>query len=242
MTQNEVKIELEKFADPEKTKILKRFFKTGKGEYGEGDIFIGVKVPDQRKVAIKFKNLAMDETVELLHSPIHEHRLTALLIWVQQFKVGDDKKRNEIFNTYLKNTKYINNWDLVDLSSEKVVGQNIIFFPELKPNIYRICQSKSVWDRRIAIMATFAFIRQNQFNDTLKMAQILLYDKHDLIQKAVGWMLREIGNRDKDTEQKFLKIFYKKMPRTTLRYAIEKFDEKERKFYLNHQPITNLTF
>lgn len=215
-------------ANPKRAKILQRFFKTGPGEYGEGDIFLGIVVSDIRGVAKKYNSLKIEEVARLLCSKIHEERLTALLIIINKFQTGEDKKK--IYNFYLKNTKYINSWDLVDLSADKIVGIYLLDKP--KSILYKLARSKNIWERRISIIATFNFIKNNKFEETLKIAKILLNDEHDLIRKAVGWMLREIGKRNLKTEEKFLKKYYKKMPRTMLRYAIEKFPEKKRKQYL----------
>ena len=210
--------------------ILQRFFKTGKGEYGEGDVFYGIKVPVQRKIAKQFINLALDDIKSLIHSKVHEERLIAVFILVEQFQKANEGAQKTIFNFYIKNRKGINNWDLVDLSAPKIVGQYLI--KKDKALLYKFALSKDLWEKRIAILSTFTFIRQHWFEDTLKIAMILLNDKHDLIHKAVGWMLREIGNRDLMLEEDFLKKHYKNMPRTMLRYAIEKFPEKKRKSYL----------
>ena len=220
--------ELKIKANLEKAKILQRFFKTGPGEYGEGDVFLGIVVPEIRKLVKKYSNLKIKEIIKLLHSKIHEERLTALLIMVNKFQVEEDKEK--IYNLYLKNTKYINNWDLVDLSADKIIGDYLLNKP--KSILYKLAKSKRIWERRISIIATFNFIKNNKFKETLKIAKILLNDEHDLIHKAVGWMLREVGKRDLKTEEKFLKKYYKKMPRTMLHYAIEKFPEKKRKQYL----------
>jgi len=228
LTLLSLKKELKDRASPRKAKILQKFFKTGPGEYGEGDVFLGITVPDIREVAKKYICLKIEDVVKLLHSKIHEDRLTALLIMVNKFQTGNDKEK--IYNLYLKNTKYINSWDLVDLSADKIVGAYLSDKP--KSILYKLAKSKSVWEKRISIMATFNFIKNNKFEETLKTAKILLNDEHDLIHKAVGWMLREIGKRELKTEEKFLKKYYKKMPRTMLRYAIEKFSEKKRKQYL----------
>ncbi len=210
--------------------ILQRFFKTGKGEYGEGDVFYGIKVPVQRKIAKQFINLALADIKSLIHSKVHEERLIAVFILVEQFQKANEGAQKTIFNFYIKNRKGINNWDLVDLSAPKIVGQYLI--KKDKALLYKFALSKDLWEKRIAILSTFTFIRQHWFEDTLKIAMILLNDKHDLIHKAVGWMLREIGNRDLMLEEDFLKKHYKNMPRTMLRYAIEKFPEKKRKSYL----------
>ena len=227
---NSIKKDLQAESDPLKKKGLSRFFKTGKGEYGEGDIFLGVTVPKMRRVAKKYKDVSLDEIRTLLRSLIHEERLTALLILVENFRKADETEKTEIFNLYLKNTKYINNWDLVDLSASRIVGE----FLKDKPVdiLYTLAKSKSLWERRIAIISTFQFIWEGRFAETLKISKILLTDRHDLIHKAVGWMLREVGKRSFKTEEGFLKKHYKKMPRTMLRYSIEKFPEKLRLRYL----------
>jgi len=217
--------------------VLQRFFKTGPGEYGEGDVFIGIKVPTLRKISKGFYHLTLDELNELLNSSIHEERLTALFILVRQFEKGDSKQREKIFKFYTKNTKKINNWDLVDLSAPIIVGEYLTCLPAGRFDkdhdlLFKLAASKNLWERRIAIMATFQFIKSKRFDTTFKIAEMLLEDKHDLIHKAVGWMLREIGKRDLAAEENFLLKFYKRMPRTMLRYAIEKFPEKKRLAYL----------
>jgi len=225
----DLKRELKNKGNAQKAKILQRFFKTGKGEYGYGDVFLGVTVPEIRKISKKYSGLKLLEVVKLLHSKIHEERLAALLIMVNKFQTGKEKEL--IYQTYLKNKKYINNWDLVDLSAEKIIGDYLYDKP--KDILYKLTKSKSVWDRRIAIIATFNFIKNKRFEETFKIARMFLNDEHDLIQKAVGWMLREVGKRDLKTEEDFLNKNYKKMTRTTLRYAIERFPEKKRKQYLS---------
>lgn len=227
---NSLKKDLLAESDPLKKKGLSRFFKTGKGEYGEGDIFLGVTVPKIRIVAKKYKDLSIVEVQSLLRSPIHEERLTALLILVENFRKSDEAKKTEIFNIYLKNTKYINNWDLVDLSASRIVGEYLKDKPAKVLN--KLARSKSLWERRIAIISTFQFIWEGKFTETLKISEILLNDPHDLIHKAVGWMLREVGKRSLETEKQFLNKYYKQMPRTMLRYAIEKFPQKLRLRYL----------
>ena len=226
----QLKKELKELSDPKQAEVLQRFFKTGKGEYGEGDIFLGVKVPGQRKVANKFGELFLEDIEKLLNSKIHEHRMTALFILIRQYKKGSESEKNKVFNFYLKNTKNINNWDLVDISAPKVFGDYLLNKP--RNILYKLAKSDNLWERRIAIISTFTFIRNNEFRDTLKIAEILLNDKHDLIHKAVGWMLREVGKRDQKTEEEFLQKYYLKMPRVMLRYAIERFEERKRKFYL----------
>lgn len=226
-----VEKELQKLRDPKKAEILSRFFKTGKGEYGQGDIFLGIPVPKQRQVAKKYIDLSLEELQKLLSSKIHEYRLTSLFILVDKYKKADKALKNKIFNFYLKNAKNINNWDLVDLSAPNIIGDFLLNKDKLI--LYKLAKSKSLWEKRIAILATYAFIKKNQFEDTLKISEILLGDDHDLIHKAVGWMLREVGKRDQKTEEIFLKRHCQNIPRTMLRYAIEKFPEEKRRFYLN---------
>lgn len=221
---------IKSLANPEIAKTLQWFFKTGKGEYGEGDIFIGLKVPTLRKIAREFGDLNFTELKILLGSEVHEERLISLLILVDKFEKGDEKERSQIFSFYIKNRKGINNWDLVDLSAPKIIGKH------LRKNdrrlLFRFAVSNNLWERRIAVLSTFEFIRNDDFETTLEISEILLDDKHDLIHKAVGWMLREIGKRDLTKEENFLKQHYKTMPRTMLRYAIEKFPESKRKKYI----------
>ena len=223
--------ELKKYASKEKAEILQRFFKTGPGEYGEGDIFLGVKVPETRAVAKKFKDLTLNDTISLLKSKIHEERLLALLILVQKYSSGDSGTRKNVYTAYLKNTKYINNWDLVDLSAYKIVGEYLA--DKSKKPLYVLVRSQNMWERRIAIISTYNFIKSDDFEDTIKISQLLLNDTHDLIHKAVGWMLREVGKRDISVCEGFLKGCYRSMPRTMLRYAIERFPEGKRLKYLH---------
>lgn len=222
--------ELKKLSDQERAAHLQKYFKTGKGEYGEGDVFLGLRVPAVRKIAKKFNNLSIDEAEKFLQSPYHEERLFALFILVDLFKKGNEEDKKKIYELYLKNTNFINNWDLVDVSAGPIVGAYL--FKRNKETIYKLAQSENLWERRIAIMATFYFIAQNEFTDTLEIAEMLLNDKEDLIHKAVGWMLREIGKRNLEVEENFLKKHSLNMPRTMLRYAIEKFPEDKRKSYL----------
>lgn len=230
-TAAQVKKALKKLADPKQASLLQRFFKTGKGEYGEGDVFLGIKVPKQRGLVKKCKELPLVEVLHLLKSKIHEHRLVALLILVEQFKKADEKEQKKIFDLYVKNTKHINNWDLVDLSAPNIVGAFLLDKPRTILN--QLVASKILWERRIAVLSTFAFIKNNEFADSLKIAEVLINDEHDLIHKAVGWMLREVGKRDQTKEEQFLKKHAKNMPRTMLRYAIEKFSQTKRKYYLH---------
>ena len=207
-----------------------RFFKTGKGEYGEGDIFLGIRVPLLRRLVKKYGGISIAEVRKLLHSKFHEERLLAVLMLVQLFKSADESVQKQVYDLYLENTEFINNWDIVDISASNIVGAHL--YEKDKAPLYDLVQSKNLWERRIAIIATFYFIRQNEFDDTLKLAEILLNDKEDLIHKAVGWMLREVGKREIEFEEEFLQEHYKIMPRTMLRYAIEKFPETSRKMYL----------
>jgi len=224
--------ELKKHADPQNAKNLARFFKTGKGEYGEGDKFLGIKIPVLMSIVKKHLDLTTADIKTLLLSKIHEHRTIALVILKHQFAKAGEKQQKKIVDFYLKHTKSINNWDLVDISAPKILGVWLLNHPEDKKILYQLAKSKNLWEKRIAIMTTFAFIKEKQFDDALKIAMILLCDSHDLIHKAVGWMLREIGKIDQKTEEMFLKQYFKIMPRTMLRYAIEKFNPKKRAFYM----------
>ncbi|EKD43188.1 MAG: putative DNA alkylation repair enzyme [uncultured bacterium] len=211
-------------------KNLSGFFKTGKGQYGEGDVFLGIYVPNQRKISKKYLELSFTDLSTLLKSKIHEHRLGALFILNDQFNKADTKTQKKIFEFYLKNAKSINNWDLVDLSAPRIVGMWLNNKP--KDILYKLAHSNNLWQKRIAIISTLAFIREKHFEDTLKIAEILLDDTHDLIHKAAGWMLREVGKKDVVVLKKFLDKHCKKMPRTMLRYAIEKFNKKDYQYYL----------
>ena len=229
-TLKNIIIDLQNLNDPVKAEILSKFFKTGKGQYGEGDIFLGIKVPEQRKVAKKYTGLTLDDISHLLKSEIHEFRLTALFILVLKYKKEDTHGKQEIVDFYLRNTENINNWDLVDSSAHYILGDFLL--DKDRSILYELARSENLWERRIAMLSTFAFIKNEQFEDALNISEILLFDKHDLIHKAVGWMLREIGKSDLKTEDEFLQKHYNEMPRTMLRYAIEKFDEEKRNFYL----------
>jgi 3-methyladenine DNA glycosylase AlkD len=227
-----IKEALRRLQDKKKAKVLRGFFKTGIGEYAEGDIFLGVTVPVLRKLAGKFKGIELKSAVELLKSSIHEERLLALLILILKYRGSNEKNKKRICNIYLKNTRYINNWDLVDVTAKHIVGDYLR--DKDKRVLYELAKSKDLWDRRIAILSTFHFIENNQFDDTLKIAKLLLSDKHDLIHKAVGWMLREVGKRNFAAEERFLDKHHKHMPRTALRYAIERFPESKRRRYLHN--------
>lgn len=226
-----IKKEFQQKANLEKAKILQRFFKTRKGQYGEGDIFLGITVPEVRKISQKYSYLNLNEIKILLHSKFHEERLGALFILVYKFEKGSEIEKKKIVDFYLKNLKWVNNWDLVDLSAYKILGSYL--FKKDKKILYDLASSENLWKKRIAIIATFYFIKNNSFQDTLKISKILLNDQHDLIHKAIGWMLREVGKRDLKIEEDFIKKNYHKMHRTTLRYAIEKFSLNKRKYYLN---------
>jgi len=228
----QIKKKLYQHKNPEKAKVLQRFFKTGKGEYGEGDKFLGIVVPTLRKIAKEFQDASQNDLTQLIQSRWHEERLLSLFILILQYQQSQNKtERKNIYRFYLKQMKFINNWDLVDLSAHKIPG-NYLLVQNNCAILYRWAKSKTLWTRRIAILSTLAFIRENKFNHTLKLAKLLLNDDHDLIHKAVGWMLREIGKRDLEIEEKFLKKYYRRMPRTMLRYAIERFPERKRKAYL----------
>lgn len=230
MSLEELRQTIKKSANPAQAKILSRFFKTGRGEYGEGDEFLGIKVPISRSIAKQFKDLTLTEIQELLNSPIHEERLIALFILIEHFKKADEHTKKIIFNFYLRNTKRVNNWDLVDISAERIIG---VYLLDKDNNVlFKLARSKNLWEKRIAIMSTFHFIKNGNYETTLAIADMLLKDEHDLIHKAVGWMLREIGNRNLKVEETYLEKHYKIMPRTMLRYAIEKFPEKIRQAYL----------
>jgi 3-methyladenine DNA glycosylase AlkD len=231
---NELLKELEQARNPEQAANLQRFFKTGKGEYGEGDIFLGIMVPEQRKIAKKFKDLNLSNIQTLLESGIHEKRLIALFILIDKYKKADKEKneieKGNIFNFYLKNSKNINNWDLVDLSAPNIIGN--FLQGKSKKVLYELAKSKNLWERRIAVLASFSFIKKEEFEDAIAISESLLDDKEDLIHKAVGWMLREIGKRNKEELLYFLGKHYKVMPRTMLRYSIEKLEESEREKWM----------
>ena len=229
---SDLKKDLRKFERPEKAKILTRFFKTGKGEYAEGDQFLGLKTDETRSVAARYKDIGYEDVEKLLASPIHEERMVAVMILVGRFKKGSIDIKKEVYELFISNISGINNWDLVDVSVPHIIG-GYLYLSKGKRNIlYDFAESHNLWKKRIAIMSTFYFVREKDFKDTLEISKILLNDKHNLIHKAVGWMLREIGNRNLSIEEKFLKTRYQKMPRTMLRYAIEKFPEGTRKKYL----------
>jgi len=223
---------LRSYASQERKKSNEWFFKTGKGQYGYGDTFIGVSDSDSRKVARQFYNLPLSDVKKLLQSKIHEERTTALKILVHGFESGDEQTRKHVYDFYLKNFKYVNNWDLVDVSAYKIAGTYLLEHPNKANILGKYAKSKNLWERRLSIIATLAFIRSNQFGWTMKNAKTLLSDPHDLTHKAVGWMLREAWKRDSKLVEDFLIKNYKQVPRTTLRYAIERMEEKKRKQFL----------
>jgi 3-methyladenine DNA glycosylase AlkD len=232
-TINQIKKEINSLKNPQKAETLQRFFKTGKGQYGEGDIFLGLTVPQMRKIAKKyFKETNLAEAKQLLAAATHESRLTGLLILVYKFEKANQEQQTEIVDFYLANTSRINNWDLVDLSCHQILGSYLVDHPQKRTLLDQLADSKNMWEQRIAMVSTYAFIKNNQLEYTFEIAQKLLNHPHDLIHKAVGWMLREAGKRNQAQLERFLQKNYSQLPRTTLRYAIEKFEETKRKRYL----------
>lgn len=230
MSLAEIYQELEQLGHPQIAAQLQRFFKTEPGEYGAGDIFRGIRVPVLRQLSGKYQDLSLPNTKVLLSAPYHEDRLLALLILIHHYAKGDEAARTEIYHLYLQSTRFINNWDLVDTSAEHIIGAQL--WNKNRDPLLKLAQSADLWERRIAIMSTFHFIKRGEFADTLRVARMLLTDGEDLIHKAVGWMLREVGKRDLLTEKEFLRVYYRQMPRVMLRYAIEKFPAAERKQHL----------
>ncbi len=226
----ELRTSLHNQASKADANVLQRFFKTGPGNYAEGDIFIGVRVPIIRRIAKEYKTLTLRDTATLLKSKIHEERMLALVILMQQYKKGTPEQQSKIYDLYMANTAHINNWDLIDVTAPHIVGAYLLNKPRVP--LYTFARSQSLWEKRIAIISTLHFIKHNDYTDTLAIAEILLHDTHDLIHKAVGWMLREVGNRNLQAEEAFLKKHYRTMPRTMLRYAIEKFPAPKRQRYL----------
>jgi 3-methyladenine DNA glycosylase AlkD len=222
---------LQQMGDAERAAHSQRFFKTGKGGYAEGDRFLGICVPDLRKCVKEYREISIGDALELLRSELHEVRLLALFLLVARYSQKNNPDKEVIYHSYLDHTEFINNWDLVDCSAEHIIGAHL--FNRDRGPIYKLSRSKSLWERRIGIMSTFHFIKKDEFSDTLAIAEILLKDREDLIHKAAGWMLREAGKRDLSVEEDFLGKFYKEMPRTMLRYAIEKFPETKRQAYLH---------
>jgi 3-methyladenine DNA glycosylase AlkD len=229
---NAVRAELAALADPQRAAGVRRYLRMVPGGYGEGDQAIGVPVPPQRKIAGRHWNdCSLTDTAELLTSPVHEERLTALFILVRKFGKADEDGRREIYEFFLRHTRYVNNWDLVDSSAPYIAGPWLLD-KEDRSDLDRLARSELLWERRIAIMATFAFLKQGDYAWTFRLSEVLLHDPHDLIHKAVGWMLREVGNRDRAAEEEFLAEHYREMPRVMLRYAIEKFPPDRRREYL----------
>lgn len=233
MTAEFILNELHSIANPEKAVFLQRFFKTGKGQYAEGDVFLGIVVPLVRNVAKAATLAPVSELQLLLDSGYHEARLAALLVVVAQFKKASPEKQTELFEFYLRNSSRINNWDLVDVTCAHVVGKYLL--DKDRSVLYRMAESSLLWEQRIAIVSTIAFIRDRQFDDTLALSEMLLGHKHDLMHKAVGWMLREVGKRDKEILVDFLERNVSRMPRTALRYAIEHFSPEERIYFMKHK-------
>jgi 3-methyladenine DNA glycosylase AlkD len=231
VTADETIMTLRALANPERAQQMQRYFKTGPGEYGEGDMFLGIPMPEARKVAKRCEKLSLAETVSLLHSPAHEARMVALLILCRQYQRADVSGKERIYGLYLENTRFINNWDLVDLSARDIVGAHLA--SRNRGRLYSLAASPLIWERRIAVLATFHFLKLDDFSDGLKIARLLLADREDLIHKAVGWMLREIGKQDQSVEEEFLREHYRIMPRTMLRYATERFPEDLRRSYLD---------
>ena len=230
-TLKQLRAALHHQANEADAKSLQKFFKTGPGDYAEGDVFIGVRVPIIRRMAKQHQALPLRDAVTLLKSCIHEERMLALVILMHQYKKSTPAEQTKIYNLYMTHTAHINNWDLIDVTAPHIVGAYLL--DKSRTPLYTLAHSQSLWERRIAIISTLHFIKHNDYADTLAIAEILLHDTHNLIHKAVGWMLREVGNRDLPTEETFLKQRYHTMPRTMLRYAIEKFPEPKRQRYLN---------
>jgi len=225
-----IKKELKKLSDRDKAVNLSRYFKTGKGEYGEGGVFIGITLPDQRKIARQFSGTDLSEIEKLLDDPVHECRLTALIILVGKYAKADDAGKQEIVELYLKKTSRINNWDLVDLSSPKIIGE--YYFSRNRDMLYKLVKSGSIWEQRIAVLSTAYFTKKNDFKEIITFSEMLLDHKHDLIHKATGWMLREAGKMNPAVLKEFLDKHHKTMPRTMLRYSIEKLDQNDRLKYM----------
>lgn len=231
MLNEQIVKELERVSRPSKSKVFQRFFKTGKGEYGQGDIFAGITVPEIRDICKRYyKEMSLSDTAFFIQHKIHEYRLFGLLTLTYMWKKANEERKKDIYSLYVDNLRYVNNWDLVDLSAPNIMGEYLR--ERDRSFLYELVRSNNLWKQRIAIISTFAFIRAMDFEDTLKISQLLLHHEHDLIHKAVGWMLREVGKRDQSVEEKFLQGHYKKMPRTMLRYAIERFEEGKRQRYL----------
>ncbi len=229
-TVKDLKKLIEQKKNPQKALVLQSFFKTGKGQYAEGDIFYGLTVPESRILAKQFQDIVFEEIPELLYSKIHEERLIALFLLVEKFQKGDEKQKKKVVDFYLASTAWINNWDLVDTSAYKILGEYLL--DKDTKILTRLAKSQDLWEKRIGIVSTFAFIRKGHLDETFRLAKILMHDSHDLIHKAVGWMLREAGKRDRIPLEVFLEEYASRMPRTMLRYAIEKMSVSERNYFL----------
>lgn len=230
MTADRIKSELLRLADPQRAAIVARFFQTGPGQYAEGDQFLGLSVPQQREIARRYRELPIGETEKLVRDPWHECRLTGLIVWTLQIKKAGLAGRREIMQRYLDNRAYVNNWDLVDVTCPEIVGNTLM--NEDRSLLYELARQDHLWSQRIAIVSTLAFIRKQQFGDTFALAEMLLPHRHPLIHKAVGWMLREVGKKNPEALEEFLHDHVRAMPRTTLRYAIERFDPARRAYYM----------
>jgi 3-methyladenine DNA glycosylase AlkD len=234
LTAESIEARLREVAEPDRAQALQRFFRTGPGEYGEGDVFMGVRVPDLRRIVKEYRGTPLKQMLVLLRSQFHEARLLALLLMVDAYSRSDDATRQTIYDAYLANTRRINSWDLVDASAEHIVGAHL--FERDRSVLDVLARSDELFERRIAIIATFHYIKRRQYDDTLRIAGILLQDREDLIHKAVGWMLREVGKRDQAAEEAFLRAHCRVMPRTMLRYAIERFEPGLRQQYMKGEP------
>jgi len=235
---DEIQSQLVNLSNSEDGLFLQRFFKTGPGQYSEGDLFRGIRVPELRRLSKAHQNITLKQVLQLLHSAYHEDRLLALLILVRKYASATEAEKSGIYALYLSHTRFINNWDLVDASAEHIAGAYLS--NKSKDPLYHLSRSCNIWERRIAMLATFHFIKRGKYDVTLGIAEILLKDREDLIHKAVGWMLREVGKRDIQREEAFLRLHYRQMPRTMLRYAIEKFPEDKRKRYLKSAVSTGM--
>ena len=227
LTRAHLEKALKAAANPERAAFLARYFKTGKGEYGEGDIFLGLTVPALRKIALQHRSLALADLKTLLNSKLHEHRGAALEILVAQYKRGDEKQRRQVVRFYLANTRGINNWDLVDASCRPILGEHLKTNP--RAILDKLCRSKNLWERRIAIISTMSLVWAGELDDAFRISEALLADKHDLMHKAVGWVIREAGRKDRARLLEFLETHYARIPRTALRYAIERFPPDQRR-------------
>ncbi len=233
VTAQQIQAELDSLGSPSDAQFLQGFFKTGEGQYGEGDIFLGIRVPVTRKVTARYRDMPLPQIEKLLESPVHEHRLAALIIMTEQAQRADQTGKKALYDLYLRRTDRINNWDLVDISCREVVGGYLLDKP--RDPLYKLGRSKDLWERRIAMVSTWQFIREGQLQDTFAIAELLLPDTHDLIHKAVGWMLREAGKKDEAALKEFLDQHAATMPRTALRYAIERLHPADKTYYMNRK-------